>query len=698
MVGGTRFFDRAEVKVVVDYLRVLQNPANNDALSRIINIPSRKVGETTVKGLLEHAESIRKSFWDSICGAVRGHVAWGVKVAKPAERGMESFVGLMVKAMEKLDEDDPETTLADIVETLLTKLGYGAYLRKEYPDDFDSRWANVEELIAQAREVRYDDDDEALPEIEGLRQQLGPQRTPRAALERLLANAALVNEKQHETQEEKVAEITISTIHAAKGLEWPVVFVPAVYEGSIPHSRAEDVDEERRLLYVAMTRAQALLYLSCPFRSSNIDKVKLSSFVDLPKVARLLSNKASDLSFSKVQTLAQILSARCPTEVDIEATIESSGILSRSDDQIPDTDPLDKEKGDGLYNVDVDYQYERNGGGRFNGIVPQFQSARGISTTEDRIRYKVTTADKIGFRTASTHFSELRKQGDIACEAEKDLKKRRMIHDKMMHSSVTATTNARKASISGAATGTAGISKPAATSKRSKGTAAMRSTKLPASQGTLMGFFTKKLPEIIPQIEPLAVCTGLDRRKTATEVVKSTNASEMTLREQMGFLPAPVIPKRAGGDFILLSSSPPRRVKKSKVNSSPQEASKMNRVHTAQLLQASHDEQQLGDSISYEPPSSPVFNAFCKMMDEDDPPLAVERHEETTDTGCCPLDEGFLPEPKGEMEATSANQCNDRIGIPPPLNLRSHQTRGPKRTLGIRRSLNGWQNRSSRHA
>jgi len=481
------------------------------------------------------------------------------------------------------------------------------------------------------------------------------------------------------------------------GLEWPVVFVPAVYEGSIPHSRAEDVDEERRLLYVAMTRAQALLYLSCPFRSSNVDKVKLSSFVDLPKVARLLSNKASDLSFSKVQSLAQILSTQCPTEMDIETTIESSGILSRSDDQIPDTDPLNKEdKGDGLCNVDIDYQYERNGGGRFNGIVPQFQSARGASTTEDRIRHKVTTVDKIGFRTASTHFSELQKQGDITCEADKGLKKRRMAHNKMMHSSVTTTINTSKVSVSGAVTETVGISKSIATTKRTKETAATRSTKLPISQETLMGFFTKKPPEVIPPIEPLPMCTGLNRRKTATEVVKSTNASEMTLKEQMEFLPAPVIPKRADGDFVLLSSSPPRRVKKAKVNSDQQEATKMNRVHTAQL-QASLDEQQPGDNVSYEPPSSPAFNAFCELIDNNDLPV-VGRHEGTIDTECCPLDEGFLPEPKGEIEATSANQRSDKIGITPLLNTHSHPTRGPKRTLGIRRSLNGWQNRSSKYA
>lgn len=222
MVGGTRFFDRAEVKTVVDYLRVLQNPANNDALSRVINVPSRRVGDSTVRGLLEHAEGKRKSLWDSICGAVRGHTGWGVKVAKPAEKGMEAFVGLMVKAMEKLD--DPEMALAGIVETLLNKLGYVAYLKKEYPEDPNGRWANIEELIAQAREVRFDDDDEALPEIEGIEQQMGPQRTPRAALERFLANAALVNERRPGTPKGKVAEVTVSTIHAAKGRSAACIF------------------------------------------------------------------------------------------------------------------------------------------------------------------------------------------------------------------------------------------------------------------------------------------------------------------------------------------------------------------------------------------------------------------------------------------------------------------------------------------
>ena len=93
------------------------------------------------------------------------------------------------------------------------------------------------------------------------------------ALSKFLANVALATEIQREDESDEgsstpQSRVTISTIHAAKGLEWPVVFIPSAYEGSIPHCRAEDTDEERRLLYVAMTRAQALLYMSCPVKNS----------------------------------------------------------------------------------------------------------------------------------------------------------------------------------------------------------------------------------------------------------------------------------------------------------------------------------------------------------------------------------------------------------------------------------------------
>ncbi|KAF7893274.1 uncharacterized protein EAF02_000812 [Botrytis sinoallii] len=109
--------------------------------------------------------------------------------------------------------------------------------------------ADFQELISNGYE------DESLPQIDGLKQEDASD-----SLSRFLANVALASEvTKEEDKTHNTPQVTISTIHAAKGLEWPIVFIPGAYQGSIPHSRAEDTDEERRLLYVAMTRAKALL-------------------------------------------------------------------------------------------------------------------------------------------------------------------------------------------------------------------------------------------------------------------------------------------------------------------------------------------------------------------------------------------------------------------------------------------------------
>lgn len=418
--------------------------------------------------------------------------------------------------------------------------------------------------------------------------------------------------------------------------------------------------------------------MSCPFRSSSSDKVKLSPFVSTPAVARLLSARAPDLSFSKVQTLAQILSAPCPTELEIEASIEGSGIPSRLDDQISDKDPSDKEEArDGLGSSHAGSEFQVNGAGRFNGGTPQFQSAKSWSnagTTEDRIRNKTTTADRIGFRTANNHFSELRKQGDIACEADKVVGERRVAHDKMVRSNAAVVTGAKRASALTPTAGPADVSRPSAQPIKTNG--ASKSTTRPAGQRTLMGFLAKPPPEAVPSAR-------LNKPKTATEVVETTNGLDITLKEQIGFLPAPIIPKRAGKDFILLSSSPPRRIKKVKVDPGQHEpCKKMSHVEDAQVspLRGDLNEQ---DDIACEPPSSPVFNAFCQAVDGGNHPSMAE----TIDGACCELDEGFLPEP---TRATEAPLANSGPGVSAPANP------GRKRTLGIRRSLNGWQNRGSK--
>ena len=341
MVGGQRFFDRAEIKLVLDYLRVVSQPSNNDALSRIINVPTRGIGVTTAKGLLEEAEVKKVSLWTHICDAVQGRQSVRTKISKSAEQGLGSLIRIILTCRDKmLDEEKPQSP-EDLVQYIIKQLSLQTYLEKNHPNDHETRWANVEELIAQAAEhpvlhvgdsIEQEGSDH-LPSIEGLEQDKGA--PGEEALSKFLANVALATELQRDdddTEDTKTQpQVTISTIHAAKGLEWPVVFVPSIYEGSIPHSRAEDNDEERRLLYVAMTRAQALLYMSCPIKNSQREETKLSQFLSAKKVGRYLMSKGPAVSPNTVNDLSHILRRGCPTEAHI---LEASKNLQSYEDNL----------------------------------------------------------------------------------------------------------------------------------------------------------------------------------------------------------------------------------------------------------------------------------------------------------------------------------------------------------------------------
>ena len=323
MVGGQKFFDRLEVKILLDYLRVVSQPNNNDAIARIINIPPRGVGVSTVKALLEEAETRKVALWTLLRNSTQN--ATRTRLSKAAEQGLGSFVHLILtsrnRILDVIKPDPPETILGHIIK----KLDFPHYLKKSHADDHEARWANVEELIAQASEYTVPDvrewkDDEDLPCIEGLEQQQG--NVAEEALAKFLANVALASELQKEEEDVEGKEamhlqVTISTIHAAKGLEWPVVFVPSAYEGCIPHSRAEDTDEERRLLYVAMTRAQALLYISCPMKSSQREETALSPFLSPKPVSNLLASQGPTITCSTVNDIARILRRDTPTQAQI---------------------------------------------------------------------------------------------------------------------------------------------------------------------------------------------------------------------------------------------------------------------------------------------------------------------------------------------------------------------------------------------
>ena len=286
MVGGQRFFDRIEIKILLDYLRVVSQPDNNDAMFRIVNVPPRGLGATTMKALLEEAEAKKISLWKFSRDVVRGHLTPKTKISNPAVQRLSSFINLVLTARRKISDATMHFSPIELLNYVLKKLEFQEYLAKAHEHEHEARWANVEELLAQASdytppagEESADSEDgmELLPQIEGLAQDKG--NAAEEALSMFLANVALATELQREDESEEGKapgnHITISTIHAAKGLEWPIVFIPSAYEGSLPHSRAEDTNEERRLLYVAMTRAQALLYISCPMKNSQRGKYYL---------------------------------------------------------------------------------------------------------------------------------------------------------------------------------------------------------------------------------------------------------------------------------------------------------------------------------------------------------------------------------------------------------------------------------------
>ncbi|KAK3683045.1 ATP-dependent DNA helicase srs2 [Vermiconidia calcicola] len=335
MVGGMKFFERAEVKLIIDYLRAINQPNNSEAVERIVNVPARRIGDATVKGLREEASAKNVSLWNIICDAAQGRVRPSTKVTAAAEKGLAAFMNVILTGQRRLASLGTEqTSLVGIINLIIKKLDLQTYLKNKYENEHEVRWSNVEELIAQAADASNPErlkatmEEDALPTVEGL-----DQRTPsnEDALSIFLANIALTTSAEEKTAEgtEPVQQVTISTIHSAKGLEWPVVFIPACYEGSIPHSRSDDNDEERRLLYVGMTRAQAMLYLSCPIKNTQREETIMSSYLIQPGVTSFFEEHGPSMSSAAVKGLAATLKRALPSE---DALSKTKTALERDED------------------------------------------------------------------------------------------------------------------------------------------------------------------------------------------------------------------------------------------------------------------------------------------------------------------------------------------------------------------------------
>src|SRR2546423_12295930 len=250
VIGSRKFYERKEIKDMLAYLRLLTNPHDELSLKRIINVPNRKIGPRTLGELQQWASERRVSLFAAI-QQIDQHPTLG----KGAKNALSEFGRLMTDLANTIDE----LHLPELLDRIAARSGYGLELR-EGPESELDRWANVLELRRVAEDYS---------EIE-----------TRTALELFLENVALVggadtaqtSENGTLIQEENSDAVTLITLHAAKGLEYPVVFIVGMDEGSLPHARSidkpEQLEEERRLAYVGFTRAMRRLYLVRAYRRS----------------------------------------------------------------------------------------------------------------------------------------------------------------------------------------------------------------------------------------------------------------------------------------------------------------------------------------------------------------------------------------------------------------------------------------------
>ena len=235
MVGGTKFYDRKEIKDVLAYLRVLYNPFDDLSLLRIINVPKRSIGATTVAKLQDYARANGTSLFMTL---TQLHLVDSIK-GKTKEK-LEEF-GILIFTLVAEMED---RTVLDILESILDRTGYLAQLEESTDPQDQARAENIGELLSVAKDFQ--------------------DTNPTGTVEDFLEQVALVNDVDSFEQEE--SKVTLMTLHAAKGLEFPIVFLGGLEEGLFPHSRTlmnpEEVEEERRLAYVGITRAEKELYIS----------------------------------------------------------------------------------------------------------------------------------------------------------------------------------------------------------------------------------------------------------------------------------------------------------------------------------------------------------------------------------------------------------------------------------------------------
>lgn len=236
LYGGTPFYQRKEIKDLLAYLRIIVNPSDDMAVKRVINVPRRGIGKATIDKVEMFAAQNELDFYTVLYEA--NEVPSLARVAKK----LQTFANLI--AVLKVEMET--MSVVEFVENVIEKISYREYINKQFPEDSDSRNENIDELISKVAEYE--------------------QRVDEPSLRELLEEVALV--AAVDTYEEDANVITLMTLHSAKGLEFPVVFIAGMEEGVFPSymsiisGNEDDIEEERRLCYVGITRGKKELYLT----------------------------------------------------------------------------------------------------------------------------------------------------------------------------------------------------------------------------------------------------------------------------------------------------------------------------------------------------------------------------------------------------------------------------------------------------
>lgn len=258
IIGGHRFFDRKEVRDMIAYLSVINNPEDEIRLTRILNTPKRGIGDKSVATAVEIGQQVGESLYQ-----VLSHVEDYPAIARSTANRMACFVQMMDRLIEKNEEAAPPS---ELYSELVEAISYNDYLKADDPEKAEGRWENVQELSSMLRRYEEENGEEA-------------------TLSGFLEEVALFTDIDNYDQEND--SVVLMTIHSAKGLEFPVVFLPGLEEGIFPGNAVlydpTQVEEERRLAYVAITRAKEELSLyhaesRMLFGSTNRNRV--SRFVD----------------------------------------------------------------------------------------------------------------------------------------------------------------------------------------------------------------------------------------------------------------------------------------------------------------------------------------------------------------------------------------------------------------------------------